>query len=174
MMKDFSSIGKKLRKLRERKRLTLANVAKATDKSISLIGSIERADRCPSLPSLIELAEFYQVPLSFLFEDDLNENQQEIIEYLQKVLIKNSYTIADLAKKTDINYFQLAEFFQRRASLNLDQLKSISNILNISVKKILPQATRYISYIEHYLKVLRLDDQSTQNIVGYIYSKLDN
>ncbi|MCK4260735.1 MAG: helix-turn-helix transcriptional regulator [Halanaerobiales bacterium] len=170
---DFYSIGQKLRKLRKRKRLTLTDVGKAIDKSMSLIGSIERADRCPSLSSLIDLAEFYQIPLAFLFEDDLYQKQQEIGEYLKKLLIEKDYTIADLAKKTEINYLQLVDFFQGRGSLTLDQLKSISTTLNISIKKIIPHATRYINHIKHYLEVLGIDEQTNKNIIEYIYSKFE-
>ncbi len=84
---------------------------------------------------------------------------------------EKGYTIADLARKTDINYFQLTEFFQGRVSLSLDQLKSISIILNIP--EIVPQATSYICHIEHYLEDLGIDEQSIPNIIGYIYSKFD-
>ncbi len=172
-MKDFSAIGQKLRELRKKKKLTLSEVATTINKSTSHIGSIERADRCPSLLSLIELAEFYKVPLASLFENDLDKYQHDIGTYLQGLLSKKDYSIADLAKKTDINYFQLADFFKGRTSLSLDQLKTIAQFLNISVKKIIPQAPRYIRYIEYYLEALGIDEESIQNIIEYIYSKFE-
>lgn len=172
-MQILTSVGQKLRKLREKKGLTISEVADMLNKSSSQIGSIERADRCPSLTSLIELAEFYQVPLAYLFEDDLVQFQQQVGNFIQTILIQKELTIADLSRKTEINYFQLAEFFQGRGSLSVDQLKRIAQTLDLSIKEIIPETVRYVRLIEYYLGALGIDEISIQNIVEYIYSKFD-
>lgn len=172
-MKDLSSVGSKLRKLREQRGLTLAEVADAIGKSTSLIGSIERTDRCPSLPSLIELAEYYEVPLAYLFEDDLYQYQIKVGHYLQKKLAEKGMSIAELSKLTGLNYFKLADFFQGSAPLTLEELKLISTMAAVPIKEIVPQVARYIAHIRHYLNGLGLDEKAIQNIVEYIYSKFE-
>lgn len=172
-MKDLRAIGTKLRKLREQKGLTLAEVAVAINKSTSLIGSVERADRCPSLPSLIELAEYYNVPLSYLFEDDLYQYQIQIGQYLQTKLTEKNMSIAELSKLTGLNYFKLADFFQGSTPLTLGELKLIAAIVHVPIKEIVPQVARHIAHIRHYLVGLGLEEQAIQNIVEYIYSKFE-
>ncbi len=173
-MKDISYVGQKLRQLREKRGLTLAEVGKAIGKSPSLIGSVERIDRCPSLSSVLELAEFYEVPLSFLFEDDLDKYQKGIGEQVEKIMTQKSISTSELARKTDINYFKLADFLLGQTSLTLDQLEILANYLNIPVKHIIPQAVRYLSHIKRYLEALGLDNESTTNILNYIDSRLEN
>ena len=172
-MIDFNKMGKKLRIIRENRGLTLTQVANAIDKSASLIGSIERADRTPSLSSLYELAQYYEIPLSLLFEDDQEDYQKAIADHLENTLKERGYSIADLATLTGINYFELAEFFQAKKSLTLNQLKHIADVLNLSVEQITPHIQRNISYIEKYLEILGMESDSIENIINYIYSKLD-
>lgn len=172
-MKDLTMVGNRLRRLREQRGLTLAEVANAIGKSPSLVGSVERTDRYPSLPSLIELAEFYEVPVASLFEDDLYQHQIKIGQALQKKLAEKGISMTELSRLTELNYFKLADFFQGASPLSLDELKLIAAVLDIPVKEITPQVVRYIAYIRHYLKGLGLDEKSIQNIVEYIYSKFE-
>ena len=172
-MKDFSTIGRKLRQIREKRGLTLAQVAQAINKSISLVGSIERADRCPSLPSLAELAEYYQVPLASLFEEDLLHYQKQVGNLIQQLMNDKGFSVADLSNKAAISYFQLADFLQGRSQLSLEQVKTVATILDLSMKQVIPQTVYYVSHIQFYLQELGLDDQSIKNIIEYIYSKFE-
>lgn len=172
-MKDLAYIGEKLRKLRENRSLTLIEVGQAIGKSPSLVGSVERADRCPSLPSLIKLANFYDIPLAYLFEDDLDKYQKEVGRKVETILAANQLAIADLANRADLNYFQLADFLQGRTNLTLDQLKKIAILINIPVKQLIPETVRYLNHIQRYLEALGLDDQSMENIIEYINSKFE-
>lgn len=172
-MNDLHSVGEKLRKLREQKGLTLAEVADKIGKSTSLIGSIERTDRCPSLPSLIELAAFYEVPLAYLFEDDLHKYQQEICALLKTKLAEQGKSVATLANLTGIHFLKLADFFQGEVSLTIDELRLIAVIVRVPLQEIIPQVARYIAHIRHYLQGLGLRGQVIENIVEYIYSHFE-
>lgn len=162
-----------MRKLREQKGLTLAEVADQIGKPTSLIGSIERTDRCPSLPSLIELAAFYEVPLAYLFEDDLHKYQQEICALLKTKLAEQGKSVATLANLTGIHFLKFADFFQGEVSLTIDELRLIAAIVRVPLQEIIPQLARYISHIWHYLRGLGLRKQVIENIVEYIYSPFE-
>lgn len=172
-MKNLSCVGEKLRRLRQKRNLTLLEVGQAIGKSPSLVGSVERADRCPSLPSLIKLADFYDIPLAYLFQDDLEQYKQEVGLKIEKILEKKKLAIADLAKRTNLNYFQLADFLQGRTTLTLEQLKRIALLINIPVKQLIPETVRYLNHIQRYLEALGLDEQSIENIITYIDSKFE-
>ncbi len=172
-MQDLSYVGEKLRTLRLKRGLTLAEVGEAVGRSASLIGAVERTDRFPSLYSLIELAEFYQVPLVFLFDNDISEYQQDLANRLTEILAERKISIAEVAKRTEINYFELADFFKGRKKLSLNQLKIITNFIDIPLKKLIPNTARYIRHIQNYLDALGLDKASIQNILEYIDSKFE-
>lgn len=64
-------ISKRLRDLRKKRNLTLEEfetLSKGAIKSV-VIGSYERGTRAISLAKLVQLAEIYQVPIEYFFED---------------------------------------------------------------------------------------------------------
>lgn len=62
-------IGRKLRGIRERKGLTLKNLAEMTDLSESLLSQIERGRVSPSLDSLMSITGALQLDPEYLFRD---------------------------------------------------------------------------------------------------------
>jgi transcriptional regulator with XRE-family HTH domain len=65
------ALGKNLRSARLRKGIALRNLAKASGGLLSggRVGSYERAGRKPSAEFLVDIAKFYEVPLSDLIPD---------------------------------------------------------------------------------------------------------
>jgi len=62
----LAEVGPRLRRLRERRELTLATVAAATGISKSTLSRLENGERKPSLELLLPLAETYHLPLDEL------------------------------------------------------------------------------------------------------------
>lgn len=98
MKLDQNFAAKKLREIRKSKGWSLQDVEKASKgkwKAV-VVGSYERSDRAISLKKTIELMAFYQVPISVLFDENLQS----------KVSINNQPTIIidqrNLAMSTDI------------------------------------------------------------------------
>ena len=80
------SISHRLRALRQTRGLSLIEVEKATHGrfNAATLGSYERADRSLSIARAIELANFYQVPLSHLLDEsstpDMNAPAQLVFD----------------------------------------------------------------------------------------------
>jgi transcriptional regulator with XRE-family HTH domain len=70
MEKLDQEIGEKLKKLREKKSLSMREVAKRIDIDHSYIGKIEKG-KIPSLNTLRKLCDIYGVTISSLFGDEV-------------------------------------------------------------------------------------------------------
>ena len=66
------AIGKKIRDLRTEKGLTLVELAGKIDVSPSLISQLERGGINPSISLLKSISDVFEIPLSFLLEDEEN------------------------------------------------------------------------------------------------------
>lgn len=69
------AVGRKIRKLRERKGLTLVDFGKQAGISYTHISEIERGNTCPSLKTISKLAAVLGVPVTDFF----TEEQQEVL-----------------------------------------------------------------------------------------------
>lgn len=68
-------LGQRLRDIRHQQGMTLQDVEQASDgrwKAV-VVGAYERGDRAISAPKLIELADFYAVPVSALLADERDD-----------------------------------------------------------------------------------------------------
>jgi transcriptional regulator with XRE-family HTH domain len=66
---DLAMLGRRLRELRQRQRLTLNDVAARTSISASMLSQLERGIVAPSLATLHTLAQFYETRLFELFQE---------------------------------------------------------------------------------------------------------
>jgi transcriptional regulator with XRE-family HTH domain len=62
-------LGRRLRELRRSRRMSLYDVERRTGRHFSTIGKYERGERRPSVETLRELAEVYEVSLSELLAE---------------------------------------------------------------------------------------------------------
>lgn len=60
------SLGLKLRKLREEKKLSRAGLSAIIKMPVDTIRAVERGLMSPSLPNLLEYADFYKVSIDYL------------------------------------------------------------------------------------------------------------
>ncbi|HVB10406.1 MAG TPA: helix-turn-helix transcriptional regulator [Bacillota bacterium] len=63
-------LGRRLREVRKSRRMSLYDVERRTGRHFSTIGKYERGERRPSVQTLRELADVYQVSLSDLLGED--------------------------------------------------------------------------------------------------------
>ncbi len=66
----MTDLGKRLRYLRDKRKMSIYDVEKATGLHFSTISKYERNERRPSLSVLRELAQVYQVPLGTLLAEE--------------------------------------------------------------------------------------------------------
>lgn len=79
---------KSLREVRKSKKLSLRDVERLSDgkwKAI-VIGSYERGDRQLSIKKLLQLAEFYEVPVAELLGVRVEPTEQSVVNKLQELI----------------------------------------------------------------------------------------
>src|SRR5947207_15822609 len=64
--KVLTAVGPRLRALRQRREMTLADLSAATDISVSTLSRLESGQRRPNLELLLPLARAHQVPIDEL------------------------------------------------------------------------------------------------------------
>ncbi len=69
MLKNTYKFGEKIRLIRERKQITLKTIADAVNISESMISQIERNKVSPSIDTLLNIAEFLEIDIDYLFRE---------------------------------------------------------------------------------------------------------
>ncbi|MDY0131336.1 MAG: cupin domain-containing protein [Desulforegulaceae bacterium] len=90
--------GKRIRKIREKKKLTLKTVASSAGVSESLISQIERDKVSPSIDTLFGIVDVLDIDLEYIFKDFKKKRMVNIVKSAQR----NIRTIGD------ITYHQLS------------------------------------------------------------------
>ena len=80
MIKKNAEFGNKLRLVRERKQMTLKDVAAQAGVSESLISQIERNRVSPSIDTLIAIANTLNIDLEYLFKDLKHDKSVSIVK----------------------------------------------------------------------------------------------
>ncbi|AZR73821.1 hypothetical protein BBF96_10740 [Anoxybacter fermentans] len=171
-MPNLNLLSNRLSELRSERGLTYEQVGEAIGKSPSTINLIERNLRNPSMETLMNLAEFYQVPLEYLLEEGTESVFTNIANILRKGIEERNLTVIQFSMETGVNYFHLAETLQGNYKLTPQELKQILNKLNLTLADIHPKIEKYKRYVIKYLQALLLDDNSIEIIMEYIDEKL--
>ena len=85
---NYISIGKRIAKIRKKKKLTQENLAELVDSSSTYISNIERAAKQPSLSMLVRIASVLEISLDYLVLDNYaNDKMKDSIE-LEQIITK--------------------------------------------------------------------------------------
>lgn len=95
--------GEKLRKVRERKGLTLKTVAQKAGVSESLVSQIERNHVSPAIDTLLALADVLDINLEYLFEEYRKERPVKIIRHNERATIHEDEVVYEELSKPDYN-----------------------------------------------------------------------
>ncbi len=116
-------VRERLRKLRRERRLTLAEVAKATGFSLSYIQKVEKGHSEWSRALLEKMASFYGIPVSCFFEEATD----------QKVPILSlpglSPDVVEFLRREDAGAYVLVAKELAEQGLTSEQIKAIGEIL---------------------------------------------
>jgi transcriptional regulator with XRE-family HTH domain len=95
--------GGKLRAIRERKNITLKEVARMAGVSESLVSQIERNKVSPSIDTLLTLADVLDVDHEYLFNDYKHTKQVSIVRAGKgSTLVQNNVTLRQLSRLGDL------------------------------------------------------------------------
>lgn len=107
------NLGRRLREIRLRRRLSLYDVEKRTGLHFSTIGKYERNERRPNLDVLRDLASVYEVPLG-----ELVSEAADVAEYLPEDLRRGARLLAarpDLVRLVGVAQVLRSEQVERLA-----------------------------------------------------------
>lgn len=86
---ELSSVGARIRRLREAKGVTVTAFAKEVGVSAGLISQVERGLTDPSLESLRRIAQALQVPMFNLFQDDADGDPVRLVRRDSRMCIRS-------------------------------------------------------------------------------------
>ena len=98
------NIGEKIRRIREKKKITLKEVALKAHLSESLISQIETNKVSPALDTLLKIVEILNIDLEYLFSDFKKEHMVNLVKYDERnKMIMNDIIYEQLSKTVGSN-----------------------------------------------------------------------
>jgi len=99
---DYANMGKRIRERRNSLRLSQEKLAETASVTTSYIGQIERAERIPSLETLVNISNALGVTVDFLLKDCLFATDDMYVNRIVELLLGKS----DKAKATAVDVVQ--------------------------------------------------------------------
>lgn len=102
------NIGKKIRYIREEKNMSIKELAGKLGISSSHISQIERDISSPSITTLKNIANIFNVPMTSFFDDEM-EKESTVIKGKErkKIMLPNSNFAYEMLSPSNVNEFQL-------------------------------------------------------------------
>ena len=102
-----------LYQLRKSRNLRQEDVAAALHMRRQTYGSYEKGVRTPSLETLIQLADYYQLPVDYLLRADAYEKLEDLgdpISVTEKAFLSRFRSLPAIGKKEALNYVSYLEY----------------------------------------------------------------
>ena len=97
---EQNTLGKRIKEARKKLKLTQEQLSEKANISNVYLGEIERGEKTPSIPVLIDLIEALNVSADYLLRDELNSASviinNELTEKLSKLTPKQRKTAVDI------------------------------------------------------------------------------
>ncbi len=87
---DFKTLGKKIKKERQKRSLTQEKLAEKLDISESFLGQIERAETKLSIETLVKIATELNVSIDYLLMDSINTEPVAALNEIESMLSTKS------------------------------------------------------------------------------------
>lgn len=125
----YNDLGKKIKKLRTKKRITQYELANILDVSRVQISNIENGRRGMNLKKLKVLCKYFKIDLSYFVSDDIPNNGERLIEIANAVFNSNQ-----LSNDTKDNIF--TSIFNIYMDSKEDKLDTITNLFKGSEQEV--------------------------------------
>ena len=133
------NLGQKIREFRKERGITLAKLANKIGISTSYLSSVERGLRKPSIPMLKRISEQLNISIGYLVGDMDEAVTAEKLRLMRENL---NLTLVDLAEISELPFDILEKFEAGTAKPDEDELKKISEALNVPMRYFLNQGPR--------------------------------
>lgn len=152
--------GKLIRDTRKCRNLSLQDLAKKADISVSYLSEIERGKKQPSLETINKLSKALNIPKEGLVSkspktDISNNSLGERLYFFRK---KKGLSISDLAKKVGISDTYLCQIEGQNVMPSISTLKKIAKALDVCPIDLMASE----SYVGYKLKKIRSERGLTQ------------
>lgn len=161
------NLGDKLRALREERELTLKEMGEQTDLSLTYLSEIERGAVCPSVDTLRQLANFFDIPVSMLVKNEGPGSLPSKLQYVRKLKNISQKQLANLA---GISPGLVAQLELGKVNASLKTVNKLAEALNVSVCYLILDRKDIEGLVAAIGSDLRsmLIDPSVQAIIGSI------
>lgn len=147
------NIGQMIREFRKERGITLTDLAKKLEISPSYLSAIERNIRKPSVHMLKNIGDNLNIPVSYLVGSEEDVMTGKKLRYMRE---SRGLSIEDLSEICDIPANLIVKFETGKDSPDLDQLKQLSEGLNVSIKYFLDKGDN-TNNLGKRLKRVRID-----------------
>lgn len=126
--------GTDLRKLREKKNMTLAQVSEQLNIPATTIAAYERGIRKPKIKNLVKLADFYDVSLSMLdFFDYSDDSNLKPNNRLREIRLSKDLTLKKVADEIGISENLIGKYELGKREPKLKTWIKLADYFNVSV-----------------------------------------
>lgn len=122
--KDIMSFGKKLRSLREEKRLSQVELSKKLNVTSQALSQYELGKRIPDAEMIIRIADFFDVSVDYLLD---RTNERITVDNMKAILASDSAFARALDKLTTRK--ELQELFKVTKDLSRERVEQIIRII---------------------------------------------
>ena len=93
------TIGKRIRQCRQRKGLTIENLAEKADITPTFMGDVERGNKLPSIHTFIKIVNALDVSFDYILSEKVTASKPIVInEMTKKIMNFNTYQLKMLEK----------------------------------------------------------------------------
>ncbi|MHB1044226.1 MAG: helix-turn-helix domain-containing protein [Eubacteriales bacterium] len=147
------NLGQIIRDFRKERNITLAELAGKLDISISYLSAIERNIRKPSVQMLKKIGDNLNVPINYLLGSEGDVLTGNKLKYMRE---SRDLSLEDLSEICDIPVNLLDKFEKGQEIPDLECLKKLSEVLNITIKYFLDRSDNR-NDLGNRIKKLRMD-----------------
>ncbi|TYP51672.1 helix-turn-helix domain-containing protein [Thermosediminibacter litoriperuensis] len=139
--------GKLIRNFRRKRNMSLQELARRAELSVSYLSEIERGKKQPSLEAIEKLATALNISKNALFEPEPTENRssRSIGDRIALLRQEKGISLSELAGKAGISATYLCQIEKGNALPSLSTLKAIAGALGMNAQDLMA-ATSHVGY----------------------------
>ncbi|MCK4257813.1 MAG: helix-turn-helix transcriptional regulator [Halanaerobiales bacterium] len=167
---EFKVLAKKIQDFKKENKLTYEQIGNALGVDKSHVHRVINMETYPSLPFLIRLAEFMNLPLYILFIPTEKMIRQEFAEKMNKRIKELDWNYDEVEEKTSIPQLRLMDIVKGNSSPTNEELKTLATVL--ALKEGINYLEMKLNLMKSLLTDLDLKDNQIENILQYIKDNL--
>ncbi len=167
---EFKVLAQKIKDFKNENKLTLDQIGKALEVDKSHVYRVINMETYPSLPFLIRLAEFMNLPLYSLFIPPVEMVRQQFTEKVSERIKELNWNYDELNERTGIPQLRLMDIVKGNSSPTNEEFKTLVTVL--ALKEGINYQEVKLNLMKSLLSDLDLNESQQDNVLDYIKSKI--